>query len=278
MKPSDLREMLAAHGLDPVHARGQNFLADDHVLDAVVAAADLKPGEAVLEIGPGPGVLTEKLLAAGARVLAVEIDGRLQKLLVERFADAPGFTLLPGDILDFPSADLAARLGAGDRGYKIVANIPYQITSKILLKFLKEAPKPSQMVLMVQREVADRLAARPGDMSQIAVAAQVFAEVSKVMNVPRGAFLPPPKVDSAVISLRLKGEAEIKDFFAGTTQEKYFSLVKSAFSSPRKKIRNTLPFPAATVEAALKQIGVNPQARPEELSVGDWQNLAKVIA
>jgi len=271
MKPGDLQLLLKQYDIDPVHARGQNFLLDDHALDRMVEAAGVTAGESVLEIGPGPGVLTEKLLAAGARVTAVEIDGRLQRLLAERFAER--LNLLRGDILEFSNTDLIKAMGAS-AGYKVVANIPYAITSKILIKFLDGAPKPTSLTLMVQLEVADRLTAKPGDMSQLAVLAQTYAEVTKVVKVPRGSFLPPPKVDSAIVHLKLRDEAAITAFFAGVDKKRYFNLVAAGFLQKRKKLRNTLPMPAIEADRLIAAAGLSANCRPEELNIDDWQRLA----
>jgi 16S rRNA (adenine1518-N6/adenine1519-N6)-dimethyltransferase len=273
MKPGDLQQLLRQYDIDPVHARGQNFLLDDHALDRMVAAAGVAAGERALEIGPGPGVLTEKLLAAGARVTAVEIDGRLQRLLSERFGER--LNLLRGDILEFSNEALVRELGAGAGSYKVVANIPYAITSKILLKFLEGAPKPTSLTLMVQVEVADRLTAKPGDMSQIAVLAQTYAEVTKVVKVPRGSFLPPPKVDSAIVHLALRDEATIAAFFTGLDKKRFFALVAAGFQQKRKKLRNTLPYPAPEADRLLAAAGLPANCRPEELSVEHWRRLAK---
>lgn len=290
MKPGDLQQLLHQYDIDPVHARGQNFLLDDQALDRMVAAAGVAAGERVLEVGPGPGVLTEKLLAAGAHVTAVEIDGRLQRLLAERFGDQ--LNLLRGDILEFSNADLfSSHPGesrdlakgevpafAGTTTWKVVANIPYAITSKILIKFLDGVPKPTSLTLMVQLEVADRLTAKPGDMSQLAVLAQTYAEVTKVVKVPRGSFLPPPKVDSAIVHLALRDEAAIAAFFAGVDKKRYFQLVAAGFQQKRKKLRNTLPMPATEADRLIAAANLPPNCRPEELSIDDWRRLAGAAA
>jgi 16S rRNA (adenine1518-N6/adenine1519-N6)-dimethyltransferase len=289
MKPGDLQRLLQQYDIDPVHARGQNFLLDDQALDRMVEAAGVQAGERVLEIGPGPGVLTEKLLAAGARVTAVEIDGRLQKLLAERFDES--LNLLRGDILEFSNEELKREIfgevpafagttgvNAGATGWKVVANIPYAITSKILIKFLEGTSKPTSLTLMVQLEVADRLTAKPGDMSQIAVLAQTYAEVSKVVKVPRGSFLPPPKVDSAIVHLALRDEAAITAFFEGIDRKRYFALVAAGFLQKRKKLRNTLPYPAEEADRLIAAAGLPAGCRPEDLSVEDWRKLAQAAS
>lgn len=274
MKPADLPASIKKLGLDPLHARGQNFLIDQHVLEDISAAADLRPGDNVLEIGPGPGVLTERLVAAGGRVVAVEIDRRFQALLAGRFPER--FTLVIGDIRDFTTRQLADFFGDGTDDYKVVANIPYAVTSAIITKFLEEPPRPRTMILMVQREVADRLLARPGEMSQLAVFTQTYAKISRVTNVSRNSFWPPPKVNSAVIRLEVRGQAEIDGYFGDVDPKSYFSLVKSCFVQKRKKIRNTLPFPSEVNDRLLIEAHIPADARPQGLGIDDWRHLAEV--
>lgn len=244
---------------------GQNFLVDAGVVRKIVAAAGIVPGEAVLEIGPGTGLLTEALVAAGAKVTAVEADRDLIAPLRAKFGDA--IELVEGDILSLADA-VARRLGR----YKLVANIPYNITSDILNRFLTAARPPSRMVLMVQREVADRIAAAPPDMSLLSVVCQLYADVSRVANVPRGAFRPSPNVDSAVVRLDPK---------AAPDAEKVIALAKVGFSSRRKQLHGNLSGPgiatSAAVKAALASMGLPETARAENVSVHNWIALRRLI-
>lgn len=276
MTPSELRALLEPHGIKPVHDRGQHFLLDDIVVEKMVAAAAIKSGDWVLEIGPGPGILTEKLLAAGARVVAVELDLKLRGLLKRRFGENKNFTLLDGDVLDFSNG---AFFSHGEK-YKLVANLPYGITSEVFKKFLFERPAPESITVMIQREVADRVLAKRGDMSSLAVMVQTYADVTRVTNVPRGAFLPPPKVESAVIHMRLKSADEMERFFGHLSPERYFSVVRAGFAERRKQLKNTLRV-IENDESKLKQAfslaKVLPTARPEELSVSEWKSLADAL-
>ena len=288
--PTDFPALLKKHGLAAVRDRGQHFLFDEKILNKIVEAAGVRAGDAVLEIGPGPGALTMALLGRGARVLAVELDRRFAPFYAELF---PGRTceIRWGNILDFSNANLAKALagggepvprsscpaklqrsGVGEGGWRLVANLPYGLTARILEKFITEEPWPRSLTVMVQREVADRILAGSGRMSALAVMVQTFGRPRRVINVPRGAFRPPPRVDSAVVHIEVKPTAEREKFFAATTPEKYFALVRTAFSSPRKKISNTLAalVPAESWTAAV----ISPDCRPERLMPEDWRRLA----
>ncbi len=272
-----LRELLAKYDIRPVHARGQNFLVNDGVLDRIVEASGVQPGDRVVEIGPGPGMLTEKLLAAGAEVVAIEIDVRLQKLLEERFADR-NFTLLKGDALEFGNHEITQAFS--ERGsYKVVANIPYSITSKLIMKFLTEAPCPESLTLMVQKEVADRITSGPGDMSHLAVSVQLLGRPEKIMNVSRGSFSPAPKVDSAVLRIVRKPEDEL-GFDLGEFG-KISSLVARAFAARRKQLKNTLASEVGGSERIveiLAELGISPNVRPEELPAEAWVKIYKLVS
>ncbi len=276
MTPAELRDLLVPHGIRPVHERGQHFLLDETVVEKMIEAAAIKKGDHVLEIGPGPGILTEKVLAAGALVTAVELDLKLRSLLVERFGQNKDFTLLEGSVLDFTNAALAAH----GKSYKLVANLPYGITSDVLKKFLLESPRPETITIMIQREVADRVLAKKGDMSSLAVMVQAYAEVSRVVNVSSKAFLPPPKVDSAVIHMKRKSDAEMTKFFGRLSPQRYFTVVRAGFAERRKQLKNTLRS-VENDENKLKQAflkaGLNSASRPEELSVIDWLALIDAL-
>ena len=277
MRPDDLKKMLEQYGLRPIHGRGQNFLLDDSVVVKMTEAAGVGPGSRILEIGPGPGILTAALLAAGAHVTAVEIDSRFFRFLQKRFGGQPGLDLIEGDVLDMPNQDIAERL-AGD--WQVVSNLPYGITSAVLEKFLFHEPRPKSLTLMLQREVADRILAKPRDMSSLAVACQSLGEPRRVVNVPRGSFFPPPEVDSAVIHIRLKNEAERREFFQGVPESDFFRIVRQAFVQKRKQIKNSLrslPGTPEQQEKTLQQAKIPPSARPEELTPEQWLALAMAI-
>ncbi len=244
---------------------GQNFLQDQSVIQKIIAAAEIHPGENVLEIGPGTGVLTAALIEAGATVTAVEADHDLIAPLVERFSDR--IRLVEGDILSVPKKELP-----GPR-YKLVANIPYNITSAVIQKFLSEEPRPSRLVLMVQREVADRIVAKPPDMSLLSVVCQLYADVKKVVNVPRGAFRPMPKVGSAVVSFQVTGDPR--------EVEPIIALAKAGFSSPRKQLHHNLAasgkISSEQAKIILSELGKDPRARAETLTIDDWRAFGSKI-
>lgn len=250
---------------------GQNFLIDQSVVDKILVAADLKKGESVLEIGPGTGLLTQALVGSKARVVAVELDHDLIEPLVKHFGEK--IELIEGDILRIET------LPVEDRNYKLIANIPYNITSPIIEKFLTQSPRPSRMILMVQREVADRILAKPPQMSLLSVVCQIYADCTRVVNVKAGSFRPIPKVDSSVVQFDLKQSSHP---FA----ERIITLAKVGFISRRKQLHhNLLPYlrnlkPEATTEdikALFVSIGHDPRVRAENLTLDDWIKLDQLI-
>ena len=265
---SAVRAALRAAGLRAKHGLSQNFLADPDVLEAILAEADPGPGHRVLEIGPGLGLLTAGLLDAGASVTAVELDRGLAAFLRERFEvplDAGALRLIEGDALD---QDLVGLL---EPPYDVVANLPYHITSPILHALLGRAPRPERAVLMVQREVAERIAAPPGKMSYLSVFVQYHARVRIAFPVPAGAFEPAPAVESAVIVVE---PFDIDDRLDPEAEDALWRLVQAAFRERRKMIHNVLsrqlPIHPDRVTAALAGAGIDPDRRPQTLAVGEW--------
>ena len=287
MTLDELRKLLEPHGIRPVKDRGQNFLLDDRVVGKMAEAAGVKAGSRVVEIGPGPGILTSALLERGAEVVAIELDSKLRSLLRGRFGMNVGFRMLEGDALSFPNADIISRFSEPPTlhsplpaPYQVVANLPYAITSETLRKFLLEPPLPSAITVMVQREVADRVLAAPGKMSALAVLVQTYGRVKRVTNVPAGSFYPPPKVDSTVIHIARKSEAELAAFFGSVRPERYFTVVRTAFAGKRKQLKNTLKalgLPENGLNKAFHATGIAPEQRPEELSVNDWRKLIAAL-
>lgn len=275
--PQAVRRELGRAGLAPRHALSQNFLADGDVLETILVEADAGPRRRIVEVGPGLGVLTGELLAVGAAVTAVELDRRLVEYLGQRFRPAlrkqPGTSgslrLIEADILELDVTDLAVA------PYEVVANLPYHITSPVLHQFLAAATRPERMVLMVQLEVAERLAAPPGAMSYLSVFAQYHATVRLARTVPAAAFEPAPEVDSAVVVLevqpRRRPEAEAEAWL--------WRVVQAGFRERRKMIHNVLPrqlpgLEPARLDSALAEIGIDPTRRPQTLSVDEWLVLA----
>lgn len=253
---------------------GQHFLVDPQVLERIVVAAGLTPELPVLEIGPGTGALTAALLAAGARVVAVELDDDLCAALRRRFAATPELTLICSNILDHDPGDLLAEAGF-DPPYVVVANIPYFITAPILRHLLEAAQPPRQLILMVQREVAESLAARPGQMSLLAVSVQFYATVKVLFTVSPHAFRPPPKVDSAVVRIEISPRPRV----AVEDRAAFFDVVRAGFRSPRKQLHNTLGqglwLPPEAATPLLEAAGIDPQRRAQTLSLDEWVALTQ---
>ena len=290
MKPPTVFDLIRRFDLDPKKSLGQNFLVDESHLARIAAAADLTGDDTVLEVGPGLGVLTRHLAAQAGRVVAVELDDRLIPVLQELFADQPHVSFVHADILKVDPAELVAGgrwQVAGDSPnpqspipnppYKVVAHLPYYITSAVLRHLLESAQPPTLAVVMVQREVAQRIVAGPGDMSLLAVGVQFFAEAKIVHKVPAGAFHPRPKVDSAVLRLDVRPQPAVTDVEPGW----YFEVVRAGFGQKRKQLRNSvaagLGMAKEAVEAGLISAGIDPQRRAETLSLAEWGALAKVL-
>lgn len=272
--PGQLRRLLAEERLRPRKALSQSFLTDPEVLDRIVAAADLQAGDRVLEIGPGLGVLTRRLLAAGCRVLAVELDERLAAYLRRELDGVEGFELIEADALDlhpreiFPGED-----------FKVVANIPYHITSPLLHAFLEGTRPPRRIVLLVQLEVAERVASPPGGMSYLSVFVQNIATAQVVARVPAAAFEPQPEVDSAILLLQPRDDPPIP---AGAGREPFYRVVQAGFRQRRKQIHNglgrELPIDRSEVLAALAACEIDGERRPQTLSVDEWACLTARLA
>lgn len=272
--PGQLRRLMGAERLRPRKSLSQNFLTDPEALDAIVEAAELVPGDRVVEIGPGLGVLTRRLLAAGASVLAVEVDARLAEYLRRELYGADGFELIEADALSLHPREMFP----GER-FKVVANIPYHITSPLLHTFLEGDRPPELTVLLVQLEVAERVAAPPGKMSYLSVFAQNVATAEVVTRVPAAAFEPSPAVDSAVLRLRRRADPAVP---AGELREPFYRVVQAGFRQRRKQVHNglsrELPVDREAVETALNACGVTPDRRPQTLTVDEWACLSRSLA
>ena len=264
--PGQLRRLLYAEGLRPRKSLSQNFLTDAVALDAIVEAAELAAGDRVVEIGPGLGVLTRRLLAAGASVTAVELDPHLAGWLRRELGEVPGFDLIEADALTLHPRDLG---GEGD--YKVVANIPYHITSPLLHSFLGADAPPALIVMLVQAEVAERVAAPPGKMSYLSAFVQNVAAAEVLAAVPAAAFEPAPEVDSAILRLRRRPEPVVA---AGEARDRFVRVVQAGFRERRKKIHNGLGRQLAvereTLDIAFAACGIDSERRPQTLSVDEW--------
>ncbi len=267
-----VRQSLAALGLRPSRRLGQHFLVEPAVLLQALQAADLRPGDAVLEVGPGLGVLTSELLRRAGHVVAVEVDRRLATWLEGQFAEEPALTLVLGDVLECDPAGLMAAWPA----YKVVANLPYAITSALLRHLLEADPPPTLMVLMVQWEVARRVTAAPPEMSLLALSVQYYACPEVVQRVPAGCFFPQPEVDSAVLRLEVAGRPRV-DVPPGP----FFRLAHIGFAHPRRQLAGNLAGglgrPKEEVAEVLRSLGIDPRRRAETLSLEEWAALVEAL-
>jgi 16S rRNA (adenine1518-N6/adenine1519-N6)-dimethyltransferase len=267
----------------PKRSLGQNFLRDETYLDRIVVAAELISTDTVLEIGPGMGVLTRRLAAEAGRVIAVELDDRLIDLLQKEFATQPHVSVVHGDILELDPVQLVddrqvdnqkSRI-QNPKSYKVVANLPYYITSAVLRHVLEASVRPTLAIVMVQKEVAERICAAPGDLSLLAVSVQFYAEPRIVDYVPAAAFHPRPKVDSAVLRLDIRPQPAVAD----VVPEAFFRIVRAGFSQKRKQLLNTLSaglhLPKPEAAAALNAADIDPKRRAETLSLEEWGTLIK---
>lgn len=226
---------------------GQHFLRARSHLEALADAADIKKGDIVLEIGPGEGTLTQMLLERGARVIALEKDARLIPVLNEKFAERD-FELVEGDALEYQPKR---------KKFKVVGNVPYYITGALFKKFLSGPRQPTTLVFLVQKEVAERVA-RDKKESILSLSIKAYGTPKYVKTVPRGAFSPPPTVDSAILAI---SEISRRNFIDAAHEARFFEIVKKAFGQKRKTLKNTL--------------GLDSQARPEDLSLAAWLELAR---
>lgn len=263
--------LLREHGLRPDKKLGQNFLQDTAALEEIVRAAEIQPDDAVLEIGPGLGSLTRYLAASAKTVTAIELDPGLIPVLKSVLAPHPNVRVIEGDILRFPPSEIMSQ-----NDYLVVANVPYYITSAIFRHLLEKAPRPRRIVLTIQQEVAERICAKPGDMSLLSLSVQVYGHTVIAANIPASAFTPIPNVDSAVIRVDMYPEPVIPIL----QLERFFHLAKAGFSQKRKTLRNSISAGLAisTSEASqmLEQAGIDPQRRAETLNLQEWEKLSQL--
>ena len=273
-QPSEIRRLMAKYDKNFKKSLGQNFLTDEEVLNDIIRCADIKKGDLVLEIGPGIGVLTRKLAETGANVKAVEIDSSLMPILDETLS---GFDNVQVINADFMKTDVFELFGNTNKKIKVAANLPYYITTPILMRLLKNRNFLSSVTVMVQKEVAERLTAKNGgkDCGAITFAVSYLAKAEITRIVPASSFVPPPKVDSAVVHLKILDEPAVKV----SDEKMLFRLIKGGFALRRKTLQNSLfsgaGIPKEQTLKALNALGFSPTIRGEALSLEDYASLTE---
>jgi len=282
---SQTRNLLRQYELRVKKGLGQHFLVNSSILKHITQAAELSPADLVLEIGPGLGILTKELATQAGWVIAVELDKNLLALLRETLSPYRNFSILNRDILEVDPLDLIK----GEKGkfpesitdplkYKLVANLPYYITQPIIRHFCEAKLKPQVMVIMVQKEVADNIVAKAGNLSILAISVQFYGKAEIIGYVPAGNFYPAPKVDSAIVKITLYPGT----WLDVTDEKSFFRIVRAGFCARRKQVLNSLSqgldIPKSEVLFLMQKAGVSPQKRPEVLTLEEWARLEKTFS
>ncbi len=271
LSPSTIKKLLARHNTRPSKGLGQNFLIDKKTLGKIMEAANLSKNDTVLEIGPGVGTLTQELAHKAGNVMAIEKDAMMVEILKETLGAYKNVEVINKDILKI--SNLKFKISNSD--YKVVCNIPYYLTSPLIRKLLESKNQPAEIILMVQKEVAQRICAKPPEMSLLAVSVQFYAKPEIISYVSKNCFWPAPKVDSAIIKITPR-EAR-----GGRTPASFFKTVKAGFSQPRKQLLNNLSHglkkDKKEISAWLAKNGIKPQQRAETLTIQNWLNLVKEL-
>lgn len=269
------------YGIKASKALGQNFLIDEFTVNSIVKKSEISQNDLVIEIGPGLGTLTSKLLENAGKVVAIELDKKVLEILNDRFCLYDNFELINQDVLKVDLNNLIKNnTNESITSCKVVANLPYYITTPIIMKLLQDKLPLESITVMVQKEVAERLTSMPGEKEAGAITYSIYyyTEPSIVLNVSRNCFIPAPEVDSAVINLKLLKEPRVK-----VTDEKlFFDVIKAAFSQKRKTlinglVNNKIISSKEEAERLLSSLGLNPQIRGEKLSIQDFANLANFL-
>lgn len=276
---NEISSLLKRHGFTFSKALGQNFIINERICPAMAKSLNANENTGVLEIGPGIGVLTKELCSVAGKVVSVELDNRLFPILSETLSDCGNIEIVEGDALKMDLNALIDEKFTGMSDIKVCANLPYYITSPIIMKLIESKLPVSEIVVMVQKEAADRLAAQIGsrESGALTVAAQYYAEIEKLFDVSRGSFMPQPKVDSAVIKLSVRKEPPVR----AENEKRFFEIVRAAFAQRRKTALNSLSsslnIPKDKVRAALEKIGRNENDRAERFSMDEFAALSALI-
>lgn len=268
------KRLLHQSGLRAKKTLGQHFLIDETVLQTIVEAAELSPDDTVIEVGPGLGILTVELAKRAGSVVAVELDTKLASLLKRKLGSASNVRIINADILKVSLSQLLE----GHSNYKVVANLPYYITSPVLRYFVEALPKPSLMVMMMQKEVGEAIVAVPGKMSLLAVSLQVYSKPGIICHVPSQCFYPQPKVDSVILRFDLLPEPAVRV----ADMNGFFDVVRAGFSLPRKQLHNSLAhslrMKPIEIALLLEKARIDSKRRAETLSLEEWASLYEALA
>ena len=269
---AEVKKTLRNSGLKAKKGLGQHFLVNEAILKTIISAAELSPEDLVIEIGPGLGILTSELAQNAGNIIAIELDSKLASRLKRKPSLPNNVTVINADILKIKLSYLIE----GRNSYKVVANIPYYITSPILQYFIEASPKPSLMVVMVQKEVGETIVAKPGEMTVLSVSLQVYSKPKIIAYVPAQDFYPPPKVDSAIVRFDMLQEPAVKV----DNINNFLAFVRCGFRSPRKQLRNSLAqglsIKQSEVTLLLAEAKIEAQRRPETLNLEEWQRLYEI--
>jgi len=271
-----IKNFFRENNISPSRDRGQNFLVDEKVLEKIIESANLKKDDVVLEIGAGFGTLTERLAQKAGKIITVESDRGILPILRRNLENYKNVEIIEKDVLSVVNYESKIM----NYEYKIVANLPYQITSIVLRKFLENEPRPNEMMVMMQKEVAERICAISGEMSILAVSVQFFGQPEIIQIVPRSSFYPTPEVDSAILRIsRIKNESETN--LKRMDAKDFFRVVKVGFSARRKQLHNNLAnglrLKSEEAKNILLDLGLDIQVRAQDLSVDDWINLGNKL-
>ena len=267
------RQQLDTYDIQPKKSLGQNFMHDPNTLEKIASTAEIMPDDVVVEIGPGTGALTAKLAEMSRHVMAIELDDRLQPLLEDRFADTPNVYFVWQNVLDTDILGLV-----GSRPYRVVANVPYYITGRILWHILNVHRRPEAVVITMQYEVAERLVAEPGDMSIPAVMVQYYGQPRIVSRLKPAVFWPRPEIDSAIVRIDTYSTPPVKV----PDEDLFFRVVKAGFSQKRKQLKNSLSgglqVKGKIAKQYLEAAEIDPMRRAETLSLEEWARLTDAVA
>ncbi|MBU4332303.1 ribosomal RNA small subunit methyltransferase A [Patescibacteria group bacterium] len=272
-----VRSLCKKHHIKPSRQHGQNFLIDNDAVQTIIKAADLQPEDVVLEVGPGFGAITKELAKNAGKVLAVEIDKKFVSILNQAFAERHNVKIVKDDILRMDLFDLEIK----DLEYKIVSNLPYNITSHFIRQRLTQSPRPKQLVLVVQKEVAERICAKAGEMSLLSVSVQFYAQPVLTKIVPRTSFWPKPEVDAAIVKIGKIGKHRDNLVGKDFDEKRFFQIVRIGFSSRRKMLKNNLATGLKVsndkIEQMLEKAGLDKKIRAQDLGMEHWIRLVKLI-